>query len=112
MIGFAGLTHLGIVSGIAAASKGNQVVAYDPASSRCEELESGRLPIFEPGLADLLAENRSKIRFTNDASDLKACELIYLSLDVPTDQDGHSDSEKTTPHERSLPRGNGPGQYL
>lgn len=91
MIGFAGLTHLGTVSSIATASKGNQVIAYDPASSHCEELNGGRLPIFEPGLADLLAENRLQIRFTDDASELKACELIFLSLDIPTDQDGHSD---------------------
>ena len=91
MIGFAGLSHLGIVSSIATASKGWDVVAYDPDASLCEGLAEGRLPLSEPGLGELLAANRSRLRFSADPADLGGCQVLYFSSDVPTDEDGLSD---------------------
>jgi len=91
MIGFAGLSHLGIVSSIATASKGFEVVSYDPDGARCRELSDGRLPFFEPGLPELLSSSRARIRFTTDLTALSRCEVIFFSLDVPTDDTGRSD---------------------
>ena len=91
MIGFAGLSHLGIVSSVAAAAKGFEVVGFDPDAALCEALTAGRLPVFEPGLDDLLGAHRSKIRFTADASQLRACQLVVVSPDVPTDHANRSD---------------------
>lgn len=91
MIGFAGLSHLGIVSSITAASRGYAVNAYDPNSALCGELTDGNLPIFEPDLQDLFAVCRSGIRFTNEAAALKECELIFFSADVPTNKDNCAD---------------------
>lgn len=91
MIGFAGLSHLGIVSSIAAAAKGFEVVAYGDDAALCDNLNHGRPPFFEPDLAELLASNQSRIRFTADPLDLRACEVIYFALDVPTDDKGQSD---------------------
>ena len=91
MIGFAGLSHLGIVSSIAAASKGLDVFAYDPDASLCKALEEGRLPIKEPGLAELLKSNQSRLRFSADPGELRGCEVIYFSPDVKTDVDGRGD---------------------
>ena len=91
MIGFAGLSHLGIVSSIATASKGWDVVAYDPDASLCEGLAEGRLPLSEPGLGELLAANRSRLRFSADPADLGDCQVLYFSSDIPTDEDGLSD---------------------
>ena len=50
MIGFAGLSHLGIVSSIAAAAKGFDVVAFDPDADLIANLRENKLPVFEPDL--------------------------------------------------------------
>lgn len=88
MIGFAGLSHLGIVSAVVAAAKGHKVIAFDPDSALCEKLSDGRLPIWEPQLPELLEANRSQILITSDPAQLSQCQLIYFSLDVPTDETG------------------------
>jgi UDPglucose 6-dehydrogenase len=90
MIGFVGLSHLGIVSGIAAAAKGFAVVAYDPDTALRNALQSGRLPLFEPKLEELLNSARERIRFTADTSALASCQLIYFAQDVPTDDANQS----------------------
>ncbi len=91
MIGFAGLSHLGVVSSIVAASKGLKVVAYDPQPDVCEGVEIGKLPVLEPQLPELLSANRERISFTSEGSKLGGCDLIYLSLDLPTDEENKSD---------------------
>lgn len=90
MIGFVGLSHLGIVSSIAAAAKGIAVVAYDPDAALCDSLQNGRLPLFEPKLDELWDSARERIRFTADAFALASCRLIYFSQDVPTDETNQS----------------------
>ncbi len=91
MIGFAGLSHLGLVSGIATASKGFAVIGYDPDALLCDDLTRGRLPVFEPGLPELLAKNRPRLRFTADPAALSACDVVVFARDVPTDDQGRSD---------------------
>lgn len=91
MIGYVGLSHLGIVSSIITASKGYGVTAYDPNSGLCKALGNGNLPIFEPGLAEFLEACRCHIRFSDDVDVLKECSLIFISEDVPTDKDNRSD---------------------
>lgn len=91
MIGFAGLSHLGIVSGITSASKGFNVIAYDPDRALCDRLTRGDLPVLEPGLPELLATSHGHIRFTSDPAALAACDVVYFSLDVPTDEENRSD---------------------
>ncbi|MBI3011658.1 MAG: UDP-glucose/GDP-mannose dehydrogenase family protein [Candidatus Omnitrophica bacterium] len=91
MIGFAGLSHLGIVSSIVAASKGHDVVAFDPDVTRCEALRRGQLPVVEPGLQELLASARPRIRFTSDPQALAACAVVICAEDVPTSVDNTSE---------------------
>ena len=91
MIGFDGLSHLGIVSSIATASKGFDVVAYDRNPDLCDGLNNQRLPVLEPELPELLAASRSRIRFTSDASALDKSAVIFFSEDTPTNDDNISD---------------------
>ena len=56
-VGFAGLTHLGIVSSAAAAAKRMPTVAFDPDAALVARLGRRELAIHEPGLADLIAGN-------------------------------------------------------
>ena len=91
MIGYAGLSHLGLVSAVAAAAKGFEVVGFDADASLVDTIARGQLPVVEPGLPELLAANRQRLRFSADPSSLLACRVIYVSVDVPIDDQGRSD---------------------
>ena len=91
VLGFAGMTHLGLVSGVSAAEKGFKVVCFDPDVSRIASLARGELPVSEPRLADLIAGNKSRLQFASDSGALRACDVVYVAPDVPTDDQGNSD---------------------
>jgi len=61
VLGFAGMTHLGLVSGICAAEKGFKVICFDPDSTRVTPLTRGEIPVSEPGLPELLAKNKERL---------------------------------------------------
>lgn len=90
-IGFAGLSHLGLVSGIAVASKGFKVVGFDASRELVEQLNGRRLPVHEPQLDDLLAKSSTDISFTSSAGDLSSCDVVYISCDIKTREDNTSD---------------------
>ena len=90
-IGYAGLTHLGICSAVAAASKGFATIGFDADAALVARLESGKLPVNEPGLDDLLREHRRRIAFSAESARLAECDVIYVAPDVPTDDQGSSD---------------------
>jgi UDPglucose 6-dehydrogenase len=54
-------------------------------------LESGDLPVVEPGLAELAKMHRERIRYASDAKALGGCAAVYIACDVPTDERGDSD---------------------
>jgi UDPglucose 6-dehydrogenase len=89
VIGIAGLSHLGLVTGIGIASKGFDVVGFDPDARLVGELRKGKLPVFEPGLDDLL--KGAPVTFTDSEAELGRCDVIYVALDVKTDGEGRSD---------------------
>ncbi|HEY2572416.1 MAG TPA: nucleotide sugar dehydrogenase [Verrucomicrobiaceae bacterium] len=91
MIAFAGLSHLGIVYSIATASRGHDVVAFDPPVRDTRALENGMLPVTEPGLPELFRSSQSRIRFTTDVSQISQCHLVFFSLDVATDAENRAD---------------------
>ncbi|HEY9246944.1 MAG TPA: nucleotide sugar dehydrogenase, partial [Candidatus Methanoperedens sp.] len=91
--GFAGLTHLGVVSSICWASKFPSVIAIDPEPGVIGELTSGRLPVEEPLLAELFDKNRKNISFSTDFSHLSGCSTIFITRDIKTDEDNLSDYE-------------------
>src|ERR1041385_8434960 len=85
-IGFAGLSHLGIVSSMAAAARGFTVLAFDERTGLTEDLGQGRFPISEPGLEQAFRDHGGRIRYRADAASWAACPLIFITLDVPTDE--------------------------
>jgi UDPglucose 6-dehydrogenase len=91
MIGFVGLSHLGLVYSLASAARGFQVVAYEPDVERRQRLSAGEFPIEEPGLLELFAVNRARLSYTSDAKSLLECDPVFISLDVQTDDSNHSD---------------------
>lgn len=91
MIGFVGLSHLGIVYGLATAAKGFAVIGFDRDAALCGRLAQGQFPVSEPGLNELFAANQTRLTFTADARALAQCRVVFYSLDVPTNDAGHSD---------------------
>ena len=90
VIAFAGMTHLGLVSSVAAAEKGHQVVCFDPDASRIGALLKRQLPVSEPQLDELVAKNARRLKFTSDITDITECDVVYVAPDVPTDDLGQS----------------------
>ena len=91
MIGFVGLSHLGLIYSLATAAKGFDVVAYDPDGLLTGRCAAGKFPIEEPGFVELFAQHRARIRYTSDETALAGCELVFYSLDVATNERNESD---------------------
>jgi UDPglucose 6-dehydrogenase len=91
MIGFAGLSHLGLNYSLATAAKDFDVVAYDPDAMLTARCAAGEFPIEEAGFGDLFAQHRAQIRYTSDETALAECELVFYSLDVRTNDSNESD---------------------
>ena len=89
-IGFAGLTHLGIISLVAAADKGFNIIAFDQNKNLIKDLKKNILKISEPDLKKYLKKNIDKIYFTSDVKELEKSNFIYLSEDVKTNSSGVS----------------------
>jgi len=94
IIGFAGMTHLGLNSAVAAADRGFDLVCYDPDPLLLAALDRGELPVTEPDLPELLQRNAHRIKFAADANALATCDLVYVAPDVPTDDTGRSDLQR------------------
>ncbi len=90
-IAFAGMTHLGLCSGIAAAAKGFDVMLFDEDPARVRDISVGHFPVVEPDLERLFAENKGRLTFSADRNDLARAHLVYVAPDVPTDDNGQSD---------------------
>ena len=91
VIGFVGLTHLGLNSAIASAARGFHVLGYSDESELVSDLNRGVLPIEEPQLKELLASNTSRLTFSCNPECLSSCAIVYISTDIPTDYSGASD---------------------
>jgi UDPglucose 6-dehydrogenase len=91
VIGFAGLTHLGLVSAVGVASKGFSTVGYDADEARVRDIAAGRMPVVEPDLDDLARACAPRLAFTSKIGDIASCDIVYISSDVPTNDRGESD---------------------
>lgn len=96
MIGFIGLSHLGLNYSLATAAKGFDVTAYDPDPALTARCAVGEFPIEEPGFSELFAQHRSRIHYTSDETALAKCDLVFYSLDVQTNERDESDLGRLT----------------
>jgi UDPglucose 6-dehydrogenase len=87
-IGVAGLWHLGSVYSLCLAELGHEIIAYDDNEKTILNFKAGILPIFEPGLPELLNNNliAAKIKFTHKVEDLASVEALLLTYDTPVDE--------------------------
>lgn len=90
IIGFAGLTHLGINSAIASASKGFKTFGYHDDQTIIQRLNDNDVIVEEPNLSKLFIENKNKLSFSNDPKILNICDIVYIAYDIPTNEFGES----------------------
>lgn len=91
IIGFAGMTHLGVNSAAAALGHDFEVVCFDADSKVIGCLKAGVPPVLEPGLRELLNQHAAHALYTDRVADLARCSVVYIAPDVPTDDTGQSD---------------------
>lgn len=91
----AGLWHTGTVTAAGLASKGVRVMAYDDSSEVVSGLRKGRLPVLEPGLAELIGQEVEKgnLIFTDDVRQLREVQGVWLCYDTPVDDHDEADVE-------------------
>ncbi len=93
-IAVVGAGYVGLVTATCLAELGNDVVCVDRDHGRIAVLQAGGVPIFEPGLDDLLQRNRSgeRLRFTTSmAVAVRHAEVIFIAVGTPPQEDGSAD---------------------
>ena len=91
LVGFVGMTHLGVNSAAGALARGFSIVGYDPDQTIVGKLRQGEPPVLEPTLPQTLREHAANAYYSADLADLARCDLVYVATDVPTDDAGASD---------------------
>src|SRR5882762_10512987 len=91
---FAGLWHLSSGTAACLADLGFDVTGWDPDLEVVKKLSTGKAPVFEPGLDELLARGiqAGKLHFTNSAKQAaSAKEFMWVTFDTPVDADDRAD---------------------
>ncbi len=89
-----GTGYVGLVVGACLAETGNEVACVDVDEDKIRSLREGRLPIYEPGLDELVRRNAAKRRLTFDTSLAPAArdsEVVFIAVGTPSDEDGSAD---------------------
>ena len=93
-IAVVGTGYVGLVSGACFAEMGAVVTCVDVDRKKVEMLRSGVLPIYEPGLEDIVARNHreGRLEFLEDlASCIDSVEIVFIAVGTPPDEDGSAD---------------------
>jgi UDPglucose 6-dehydrogenase len=89
-----GTGYVGLVTATCLSESGNDVIGIDKDKDKIRMLEAGRLPIYEPGLLELVQRNarEERLRFTTDlAAGVAHAQLIFLAVGTPQAADGAAD---------------------
>jgi len=93
-IAVVGTGYVGLVTGTCFADSGNEVTCVDIDAQKVADLNEGKVPIYEPGLEEMVEYNLTAKRlfFTTDlAAAVKPAELVYLAVGTPQGDDGAAD---------------------
>ncbi|MBL8471226.1 MAG: UDP-glucose/GDP-mannose dehydrogenase family protein [Rhodocyclaceae bacterium] len=102
-----GTGYVGLVSGACLADMGNDVLCLDVDPRKIEILNSGGIPIHEPGLANVVARNRAarRLRFTTDIAAAVAHGTVqFIAVGTPPDEDGSADLQYVLAAARNIGR--------
>ncbi len=93
-IGVVGTGYVGLVVGACLAENGNFVACVDNDEQKIRRLGKGEIPIYEPGLNEMVPRNvaEERLRFTTDLAEaVRQSEVIFIAVGTPQDEDGSAD---------------------
>jgi UDPglucose 6-dehydrogenase len=93
-IGVIGTGYVGLVAAACFAENGNSVTGVDIDEEKINALLAGRIPIYEPGLTEIVVQNvaEGRLRFTTDiASAVRESDVLFIAVGTPQDEDGSAD---------------------
>ena len=93
-IAIVGTGHVGLVTGTCFAEMGTEVFCVDVNTEKIENLKKGIIPIYEPGLEDMVHRNQQagRLHFTTDLTEcLDEVEVLFSAVGTPHDEDGSAD---------------------
>jgi len=107
-----GSGYVGLVAGTCFAESGNNVVCVDVDEAKIEALEQGRIPIYEPGLEEMVRHNvkERRLSFTTDVdAAVKASDIVFIAVGTPPGEDGSADLQYVVAAAKSVGKAaNGP----
>jgi UDPglucose 6-dehydrogenase len=93
-IAVVGTGYVGLVLGACLAENGNDVTCIDKDAAKIRRLRRGVMPIYEPGLEEIVRRNQAekRLEFTKDLSrSVRAASIIFIAVGTPQDEDGSAD---------------------
>jgi UDPglucose 6-dehydrogenase len=102
-----GSGYVGLVAGACLAENGNDVICVDKDAAKIRVLQQGKIPIYEPGLEEMVRRNRAEKRLTFTtalARGVRQSEIIFIAVGTPTGEDGSADLQHVLGVARDLAR--------
>ena len=102
-----GTGYVGLVTGACFAEMGNEVWCVDVDAAKIEGLKAGKLPIYEPGLDEIVVRNyrEGRLRFTTDLGEAMAeCDVLFIAVGTPPLEDGSADLQHVLTVARDIGR--------
>jgi UDPglucose 6-dehydrogenase len=106
-IAVVGSGYVGLVLGACLAENGNTVICVDKDESKVAMLKAGRMPIYEPGLEELVRRNghEERLTFTTDLpSAVRASDFVFIAVGTPQGEDGSADLQHVLSVARDIGR--------
>ena len=106
-IAMIGSGYVGLVSGVCFADFGHKVTCIDVDSDKIARLQAGVMPIFEPGLQELVAKNvrEKRLSFTTSLKEgMDKADAVFIAVGTPPDEDGSADLQYVTEAARNIGR--------
>jgi len=107
-IGVIGTGYVGLVTAVGFAELGSEVWCVDVDAAKVQRLQRGEVPIYEPGLAELMARNRDRLHFSTDLSPaLQNARLLFVAVGTPPTHSGDADLSAVHAVVESMPAPDG-----
>lgn len=91
-ISLVGTGYVGLVAGVCFADVGHEVICVDNDAEKIRKLKDGQIPIYEPGLSDILKNCLSRIEFTLDLkAAVEKTDVVFIAVGTPEKSDGNAD---------------------
>jgi len=106
-IAVVGTGYVGLVLGACLAENGNDVICVDKDAAKIATLEQGRMPIYEPGLEEMVRRSfaEERIKFTTDlAPSVRASDIVFIAVGTPEKEDGSADLQHVLAVARDIGR--------